>query len=68
MRRSFAARQAGADVLLTAGGASVGFFASGRTTFGLTGVGLASGTGLAGSVAGFISTFCSGGATTSGFS
>ena len=50
------------------GGESFGFFASGRTIFGLTGVGLASGTGLAGSVAGFISTFCSGDATTSGFS
>ena len=58
----------GGAVVRGAGGASVGFFASGRTTFGLTGVGLASGTGLAGSVAGFISTFCSGGATTSGFS
>ena len=61
-------RRVGGAVVRGAGGASVGFFASGRTTFGFTGVGLSSGTGLAGSVAGFISTFCSGGATTSGFS
>ena len=40
----------------------------GGRLFGLTGVGFASGTGLAGSVAGVISSFCSGGATTSGFS
>ena len=52
-----------------AGGASVGFLASARTTFGFTGTGFFSGSTFAGSGFGGVgSVFCSGGATTSGFS
>ena len=59
----------GEAVVRGAGGASVGFFASARTTFGFTGDGFFSGSTLAGSGFGGVgSIFCSGGATTSGFS
>ncbi|MEY9301722.1 hypothetical protein ABIF21_006096 [Bradyrhizobium elkanii] len=52
-----------------AGVASDGFLASRRATFGLTGSGFVSGTTFAGSgCGGDICCFCSGGATTSGFS
>ena len=63
-----ARRAARADVR-GAGGASTGFFASGRTAFGFAGVGFCSGTIFAGSgLVGVGGSFCSGGAATSGFS
>ena len=75
MRRALTADAAGAwrsargaAVVRGAGGASTGFFASGRVTLGFTGVGFWSGTSFAGSGFGGVACFCSGGATTSGFS
>jgi len=59
----------GGALVRGAGGASEGFLASGRTTFGFTGTGFCSGTIFAGSgFSGVGCCFCSGGATTSGFS
>src|SRR6266850_4602144 len=58
----------GEAVVRGAGGASVGFLASVRVTFGLTGAGFCSGVTLAGSGFCGVDCFCSGGATTSGFS
>jgi hypothetical protein len=55
-------------VVRGAGGASLGFFASARTTFGLTGTGFCSGATLAGSGSCGVACFWSGGATTSAFS